>query len=306
MTFTIPTDIRRLDPQAVAAESDQIKKNAHIQYLAQENRVDVLDLLHDKGTGHWGGSSSVSEILTTLYFDGMNIRPDEPEWADRDRVVISKGHAAPMIYTVMAKRGYFPVEELDSLRQINSRLQGHPCMRKLPGVELSTGALGHGISVCTGIALASNLQKRETWTWCIVGEGCLNEGESWEGIMTAAKFKTNRFVVLVDHNKVQLDGPCDDIMPLGSLADKFRAFGFTVADHSYDGHDVNAIQESLAWAKSNDTSGPLCIIYDTHKGHGVDFMSDNYKWHGAPIGVDDYQSARPQLVETLKELEASL
>jgi len=297
-------DFVRLDPVSVVLEGNRSKKAAQMQRLAQECRVDVLDVLHDKGTGHWGGASSCAELVTALYFHMMDVRPEEPQWPGRDRVIVSKGHASCMIYSVMARRGYFPREELDTFRQINSRMQGHPCMNKTPGIEMSTGALGHGISVAAGMALAARLQKRKSWTYVIVGDGCLDEGQSWEGIMTAAKFKPERLVMLVDYNKVQLDGPSAEIMPMDPLPDKFRAFNWNVAPEIYDGHSVASILQSWDWLLAQ-SDWPAVIIYKTVKGRGVSYMENNHKWHGPPIDDTTYATARPELLKTLSELEVA-
>ncbi|MFA5027621.1 MAG: transketolase, partial [Candidatus Methylomirabilota bacterium] len=239
----------RVDPGRVLAETDRAKKAALLAYLAQKMRVDVWDILHEKGTGHWGGASSVADILTTLYFDVMRVRPEEPRWADRDRVVLSKGHASAMLYAVLAARGFFAAEELHSFRQIDSRLQGHPCMNETPGVDMSTGALGHGMSVSLGMALAARLQRKSYWTYVIMGEGCLDEGQTWEGIMAAAKFKPERLVALIDYNGYQLDGSSQEIMPLDPLREKFRAFGWTVAPEVYDGHSAPDLLASFDWIR---------------------------------------------------------
>jgi transketolase len=265
----------------------------------------VLDILHDKGTGHWGGASSAAELLVALYFEVLNIRPQDPCWADRDRVVISKGHASCMIYTVMAHRGYFPPAELDTFRQLNSRLQGHPSMNKLPGIEMSTGALGHGLSVSTGMALAARVLGKRYWTYVIIGDGDLNEGQTWEGIMAAAKFKPERLVALVDYNKVQLDGPSDEIMPMDPLREKFCAFNWNVAPMAYDGHDMVQIANSFDWIR-RQTQWPAAVIYRTIKGKGVSFMENNSQWHGAPIDDATYAKARPELVSTLDNLQRAL
>lgn len=301
----IATDITRVDPTRILEEQNLDKKTAMMQYLAQECRVDVMDILHDKGTGHWGGASSAAELLVTLYFHTMNIRPEEPGWPDRDRLVISKGHASAMIYAVLAKRGFMPVEELNTFRDLNSRLQGHPCMNKLPGVEMSTGALGHGLSVTCGMAMAAKLQKKDFWSYVIVGDGCLNEGQSWEGIMSAAKYKPERLVLMVDYNKVQLDGPADEIMPLDPLADKLEAFGWNVAPRTFDGHKVSDILASMDWVQSQD-NWPVAVIYKTHKGRGVSFMEDNFAWHGAPVDDETYGKSRPELTHTLSQLEKKI
>ncbi|MHC4441363.1 MAG: transketolase [Planctomycetota bacterium] len=295
-------DIKRLDPNAVLDEPDLKKKAAMMQYLAQLFRVDVLDNLHDKGTGHWGGASSSAELLVTLYFHVLNVRPEQPDWPERDRLVVSKGHASCMLYTVMASRGYFPVEEVNTFRQLDSRMQGHPCMNKTPGVEMSTGALGHGMSVTTGMALAAGLNKQDYWSYVLIGDGDINEGQTWEGIMSAAKFKPARLVALVDYNKVQLDGPSDEIMPMDPLPDKFRAFGWNVAPQVYDGHQVTEILQSFDWiGKQKDW--PAVVIYKTHKGKGVSFMEDNYIWHGSPVDDETFILARPELLKTLATLE---
>lgn len=292
--------------ESVLTDRSSSRKAARIQYLAQESRVDVLDTLHMKGTGHWGGAASVAELLASLYFHEMNIRPEQPKWPDRDRLVISKGHASAMIYTILAKRGFFPLEEvIDTFRQLNSRMQGHPCMNKTPGIEMSTGALGHGLSVALGMALAARVQGRNYWSHVIVGDGCLNEGQTWEAIMAAAKFKPERLVLHIDYNQVQLDGPSAEIMPLEPLPDKLRAFNWNVAPEICDGHSVSSIFASLDWLRTQ-TRWPAAIIYRTHKGHGVSFMSDTAKWHGAPVDNESYAKARPELLAQLAKLETAI
>jgi len=273
-----------------------------LQALAQQFRIDVMETLHEKGTGHWGGSSSVAELLTCLYFDRMNIRPDQPGWEDRDRLILSKGHASPMLYAVLEKRGYIPAGSLKGFRELNSDLQGHPCMNKTPGVEMSTGALGHGLSVGLGMSLMAERNENPFYTYVIVGEGCLNEGQSWEAIMAAAKFAPSRLVLLVDYNKVQLDGTSADIMPLDPLADKFRAFNWNVPSRSYNGHDVTSIRDSFEWLDQQE-GGPSVIIFDTTKGKGASFMENDHKWHGAPIGDDHLAEAMPQLKTILAKWE---
>jgi transketolase len=295
----------RLEPAQVLAEKNRKKKTAMLQYLAQKFRVDVFDILHEKGTGHWGGASSVAELLTTLYFDVMTVRPEEPRWPGRDRLVLSKGHASAILYTVLANRGYFPVEELNTFRQLNSRLQGHPCMNETPGVDMSTGALGHGLSVALGMALAARLQQRDYWTYLIMGEGCLDEGQTWEGMMAAAKFKPERLVALIDYNGFQLDGPSNEIMPLAPLFEKFHAFGWNISPTEWNGHSVRDILKSFAWVQQQK-EWPVAVIYKTHKGRGISFTEDTHKFHGAVIDDQNYAKGRPQLMKTLAELEAVL
>lgn len=294
-----------VDVRRMLDEKDRSGKTALMQYFAQQCRIDVFDILHEKGTGHWGGAASAAELLVSLYFDAMRIRPEDPKWPDRDRLVVSKGHASCMLYTVLANRGYFPVEELSTFRQLDSRLQGHPCMNKTPGVEMSTGSLGHGMSVALGMALAARRMKRDFWTYVLIGDGDLNEGQTWEAIMSAAKFKPERMVALVDYNKVQLDGPSDLIMPMDPLDEKFRAFRWNVAPALYDGHSVAEILKSFDWVK-RQTDWPVVVIYKTHKGRGVSFMEDNAYWHGSPIDDASYANGRPELVEALRQLEARL
>ena len=293
----------RLDLPALLQEKRRDKKAAMLQYLAQEFRITVLDILHDKGTGHWGGAASAAELLVALYFDAMNIRPEQPDWPDRDRLVVSKGHASCMLYTVLAHRGFFPAEELSTFRQLNSRLQGHPCMHTTPGVDMSTGSLGHGVSVALGMALSARVLRKAWWSYVLIGDGDLNEGQTWEAIMAAAKFKPPRLVALVDYNKVQLDGPSDEIMPMDPLADKLRAFRWNVAPAVYDGHSMAGIFESFDWIRRQQ-DWPAAVIYKTHKGRGVSFMEDNAYWHGAVIDDASHAKAREELLATLAELEA--
>lgn len=295
----------KLGLAAVLGETDRARKAVKLQALAQQMRLDVFDLLHAKGTGHWGGASSVTELLTALYFDAMRVRPEEPRWADRDRLILSKGHASAILYTVLAGRGYFPAAELPTFRQINSRLQGHPCMLDTPGVDMSAGALGHGMSIGLGMAMAAQLQRKSYWTYVIMGEGCLNEGQTWEAIMAGAKFRPPRLVALIDYNRFQLDGASGDIMPLEPLADKFRAFGWNVAEKLHDGHSLPNIFDSFEWIRAQ-SRWPVAVIYETHKGHGVSATTDTHKFHGAPIDDATYAKGRPELLRTLAELEAAL
>ena len=300
-----PEALTRVDPAKVLAEKNRQKKEAMLQYLAQKFRIDVFDILHDKGTGHWGGASSAAELLTALYFDGMIVRPEEPRWPDRDRLVLSKGHASAILYTVLAYRKFFPVEELDTFRQLNSRLQGHPCMNETPGVDMSTGALGHGMSVSLGMALAARVQQKNYWTYVIMGEGCLDEGQTWEGIMAAAKFKPERLVAMIDYNGFQLDGPSNEIMPLAPLFEKFHAFGWNVSPREWNGHSIPEILQSFEWVRQQK-EWPVALIYKTQKGRGISFTQDTHKFHGAVIDDQSYAKGRPELMRTLAELEVAL
>ncbi|MDD3903892.1 MAG: transketolase [Sphaerochaeta sp.] len=273
--------------------------------LAAYFRVVMFDTLHDRGTGHWGGSASSAELTTSLYFNRMNIKAEDPTWEDRDRLILSKGHASMNLYTVLAHRGFFPVEELSTFRKLDSRLQGHPCMNKLPGVDMSTGALGHGLSVGLGMALAAKLSGKSFWTYVITGEGCLNEGQSWEALMSAAKFKPEHFVLMVDYNKVQLDGTEEQIMPLGPLSDKLKSFGWNVAPTAYDGNNTEDMLASFAWMDSDDV-WPKAVIYDTIKGKGVSFTEGKNAWHGAVIDDASYAQGIVELTSDLHQKEAAL
>lgn len=281
--------------QRALTETDLRRKSLLLAALAARFRIEIFDLLREKQTGHWGGSASALEIVTTLYFHTLRIDPSDPRGAGRDRFILSKGHASPMLYTVLAHRGFFDPALLGTFRSMDSILQGHPCMNKTPGVDLSTGALGHGLSAATGMALGAKLSGLKFRTYAMVGEGCLNEGQTWEAIMTAAKYRPEGLVLLVDSNGVQLDGPSSAIMPLEPLADKFAAFGWSVAPRTYDGHDVEDILASLDFATSGP-DWPKVVIYTTVKGKGVSFMEGRNKWHGSPIDQGSYAAGRPELV----------
>lgn len=262
--------------------------------MARRYRLETFEMIYRRGNGHWGGSSSCVEILTVLYFHIMNVNPQNPHWSKRDRLILSKGHAAPILYNILAHRGFFPIEELLSFRSLNSRLQGHPHLLKTPGIDLSTGPLGHGISVGIGMALAARLLKEKYWTFVVVGEGCLNEGQSWEALMAAAKFMPARLVLLIDYNKIQLDGSSDEIMPLEPLEDRLKSFNMQVSPKRYDGHDIQEILESWDWIQKHQEM-PSAVIYNTHKGKGISFTEDNHKWHGCPIDNVSFNKGKIEL-----------
>ena len=276
------------------SEKDPAEKAKLAAALANRFRVEMFDILHEKQTGHWGGAASACDLVTALYFHRLRIDPKDPRAPGRDRFVLSKGHASLLLYTVLAHRGYFGPSILSSFRSADSTLQGHPCMNKTPGVDMSTGALGHGLSVGTGMALAARLSGLRFGTYVMVGEGCLNEGQSWEAIMTAAKYRPEGLVLMVDANGVQLDGTSEDIMPIEPLAEKLRAFGWNVLPETYDGHDMGAIFRSFEDLDRSD-AWPKAVIYRTVKGKGVSFMEGKNTWHGAPIDADSYAKGRPEL-----------
>ena len=276
-----------------------------LAFLAAAFRENMFTVLHERGTGHWGGSASSAELTTCLYFNRLNIDPKNPRWEDRDRFVLSKGHASVNLYTVLAARGFFPMEDVHSFRKLGSYLQGHPAMNKIPGVDMSTGALGHGISVAVGMALASSLSGKNYTTYVMTGEGCLNEGQSWEALMFAAKEKVKNLVLLIDYNKVQLDGTESEIMPLEPLKEKLESFGWLVNDAKYDGNNTEDILASFQWIDSTPNV-PKCVIYDIVKSKGVDFSEGKNTWHGAVIDDEHYEIGIAQLRADKEAKEARL
>lgn len=269
----------------------KVKKD-ELNALCKKFRIDLIELLHSIQTGHPGGSLSVCEILTTLYFEKAKVDPKNPQWAERDRIVLTKGHAAPMLYRVLAEKGFFPVEEMKTLRQLNTRLQGHPCALDTPGVELSTGPLGIGLAASVGMAVGLRLSDIDSTVYAVLGDGELDEGTVWEACMSAAKFKTDNLVAILDHNHVQLDGTSDEIMPMGDVGAKFASFGFEVIH--CDGHDVEALCDAIDKAKAVKGK-PSIIIAETVKGKGVSFMEGKNTWHGKAINDEEYRLAMEEL-----------
>lgn len=255
-------------------------------------RVDLVKLLYKIQTGHPGGSLSATEILTTLYYEKLNVMCENPTCDDRDRFVLGKGHAAPMLYLVLAEKGFFPKDEMGTLRQINSRLQGHPCANKTPGVDLSSGPLGLGISAAVGMAAAAKLDNKKIYTYVLMGDGEIQEGIVWEAAMAASKYKLDNLIGIIDYNGVQLDGTVEEIMPMGNLADKWKSFGWHVIES--DGHDIQAISTAVDQAKEV-TGQPVMIIAKTVKGKGISFMEGKNAWHGKPISEQEYSDALREL-----------
>lgn len=264
-----------------------------LQSEAQELRVTIIDMIYRAGSGHSGGSLSCAEILTVLYEKILNIRPEDPYWPDRDRFILSKGHAAPALYAALARKGYFEADRLNTLRQLDSCLQGHPCMFKLPGIEMSTGSLGMGISAGVGMALAAKLQGKSYRTFVLCGDGELQEGQNWEAMMSIAKWQLDNLVVVIDRNHVQLDGTVNEVLPMGDLKAKLEAFGLFTLE--CDGHDTAALSEAFNTALQK--KGPAAIIAQTVKGKGVSFMEGQSAWHGKVIGKDEYELAIKELKE---------
>lgn len=268
------------------------ERKQELDALCLRFRNELIDLLHDIQTGHPGGSLSCLEILTTLYAEKMKHNPKNPKMEGRDRLILSKGHAAPILYMNLADQGYFQKEELKTLRQINSTLQGHPCMHKTPGVELSTGPLGLGLGAGLGMCLGERLKGNDSYIYVILGDGEIQEGSIWESAMAASKFNADHLIAILDNNGVQLDGTLEDIMPMGDIKAKWEAFGWNVI--SCDGHDVSSISNAIDKAKENK-SKPTLILAKTIKGKGISFMEGKNTWHGKAIGDEDYKNAKVEL-----------
>ena len=267
-------------------------EHKNYEKIAAKIRVDIINEVHSAGSGHPGGSLSAADIVTALYFREMNIDPKNPHMKGRDKFVLSKGHAAPVQYAALAERGFFPVDELLTLRKLGSRLQGHPNRDKVPGVEMSTGSLGQGVAVCVGMALANKMDNDPGRIYTLLGDGELQEGLIWEAAMASAHYKLDNLCVIVDWNGLQIDGRNDDVMTVRPIDDKFRAFGFNVIN--IDGHDFDQIFD--AFDKARECKGrPTAIIAKTHKGHGVSFMEDQAGWHGKAPNDEQAEKAVEEL-----------
>jgi len=258
---------------------------------AHDRRRDIIDMIFRAGSGHSGGSLSSAEILTCLYGAVMKHNPKKPFDDDRDRFILSKGHAAPLLYSILAYHEYFPKEELSTLRQMGSALQGHPCRNRIPGIELSTGSLGLGISAGLGMALTGKLQNKAHRVYVLCGDGEMNEGQNWEAFMSIRKWNPPNLTVIIDYNQVQLDGNTRDIMPTGDLKAKIQSFGIRVI--SCDGHDINQLLKAFHDAKSAGET--VVILAKTTKGKGISFMEDNHTWHGKKIEEAEYHLAIAEL-----------
>ena len=255
-------------------------------------RQDIIKMLGESGSGHTGGSLSAADIVSCLYFWEMNVDPQRPQQEERDRFVLSKGHAAPVLYAALAEKGYFQREELAKLRKLGSPLQGHPDMRKVPGVDASTGSLGQGISWAVGMALAGKMDRRSNRVYALLGDGEIEEGIVWEALMAASHYHLDNLVAFLDHNGLQIDGPIREVMSPEPVADKFRAFGWETL--IVDGHNHRQIMEALATARS--TSGrPTVIIADTVKGKGCSFMENRAEWHGTAPNKEQVTQALAEL-----------
>ena len=269
--------------------SEQIQQ---LQAVARDLRCLALQMIQKAGSGHAGGSLSAADIVTALYFSALNVDPQRPDWPDRDRLVLSKGHGCPIVYAALARRGYFPVEELWSLRKLGSKLQGHPDMRKTPGIDATTGSLGQGISVAVGMALAAKLDRASYRVFAILGCGEMQEGQVWEAAMSAAHYHLDHLIAIVDYNGLQIDGTNAQIMEIAPLAEKWRAFGWRVWE--IDGHNMAEILGALAEAKQVEGQ-PAVIVARTVKGKGVPFMENQVKWHSSVVTKEDLERALAEL-----------
>ena len=266
----------------------QKKSKEELEKLAKKIRLGIIDEVYYGKSGHPGGSLSIADIMTVLYFDEMNIDNENPNWEDRDRLVLSKGHCSPALYAALAYRGYFPIEDLKTFRNINSYLQGHPDKKNIQGVDMSTGSLGQGLSAANGMAISAKLNKKNYRVYCILGDGEIEEGQIWEAAMSSSKYKLDNLCVIVDNNNLQIDGTIDEVMSSKPIDDKFRSFGFEII--KIDGHNIEEIKNAFEVAK-NVKEKPVCIIAKTIKGKGVKYMENKVDWHGKAPNEDEYKQA---------------
>ena len=248
--------------------------------------------MYSNQSGHPGGSLSIADILTVLYFKEMNIKPENPQWEERDRFVLSKGHCAPALYAALANRGYFSVDELQTFRNIHGRLQGHPDRKNIPGVDMSTGSLGQGLSSANGMAIAGKMDNKDYRVYCILGDGEIEEGQIWEAAMTSSKNKLDNLCVIVDNNNLQIDGTIEEVMNPYPIDEKFKSFGFEII--KINGHNIEEIINAFDVAK-NVKGKPVCIIAKTIKGKGVSFMENQAGWHGKAPNKEQYLQALAEL-----------
>jgi transketolase len=269
-----------------------MNKTEKLKDIAKKLRINALNMIHKAKSGHPGGALSAADIITVLYYHQMRIDPKNPNDPDRDRFVFSKGHACPVLYSVLAMKGFFPMVELNTLRKIDSRLQGHPDMKKTPGVDFTSGSLGNGLSIGIGMALIGKLDKKDYRVYVMLGCGELNEGIVWEAFMAGAKFNLDNLTAIIDYNKLQLDGNNDEIMPVEPIVDKLKAFNWNVI--KINGHDFNKIID--AFKNAQETKGrPTVIIADTVKGKGVSFMENKLDWHGLAPNDEEFEIALKEI-----------
>ncbi|MBQ7088888.1 MAG: transketolase [Clostridia bacterium] len=271
-----------------------------LQIVATKIRMAIIEGTFHAKSGHPGGSLSIADLLAYLYWKEMRIDPADPDWAGRDRFVLSKGHAAPALYGALAHRGYFPVERIATLRKCDSILQGHPDMKKIPGVDMSSGSLGQGVSCAVGMALAAKLDKADYRVYTVLGDGEIGEGQVWEAAMFASAKGLDNLVIIVDNNNLQIDGTIEEVNSSYPIPEKFAAFGFHVVE--IDAHDFDQIEAALTEAKTT-VGKPTCIVLKSVKGKGVSFMENQCKWHGTAPKQEQYDAAMAELTAKLQEWE---
>ena len=259
---------------------------------AKEIRVEIIKMIYKSQSGHPGGSLSAADIVTALYFEILNIDPNRPNWEERDRFILSKGHACPVWYVCLAEKGFFPKENLAKLRKIGGILQGHPDMCKVPGLDMTTGSLGQGLSAGVGMALGAKTKGLQFKTYVMLGDGEINEGQVWEAAMSANKFKLNNLIAMIDYNNLQLDGQCNEVMPIEPLADKWQSFGWDVKE--IDGHNMHEIL-TVFYDLKKQQENPTIIIAHTIKGKGVSYMENQLNWHGKAPNEEQFQQAMKEL-----------
>ena len=278
--------------------SEMVERSvSELETIANKLRLHVIEMTYAASSGHPGGSLSSADLMSALYFRVLNHDPKNPSWDGRDRFVLSKGHVAPILYAALAESGYFPVEDLITLRKIGSKLQGHPVRGKVPGVEMSTGSLGQGLSMSCGIALAGKMDGKDYRTFCLLGDGELQSGQNWEAAMFASQYGLNRLIAFVDRNRLQITGNTEDAVGLGPLPEKWRAFGWNVS--IIDGHNIREIVEAVDKASSSRKK-PTVIIMNTVKGKGVSFMENNAGFHGRACNAEEYAKAVAELREAIQ------
>lgn len=269
-------------------KNEKIENIEELKDIAKNIRKGIIEAVYSGKSGHPGGSLSIADIMTVLYFNEMNINPENPKDENRDRLVLSKGHCAPALYSALANRGFFETEELKTLRNIESRLQGHPDMKKMPGVDMTTGSLGQGLSSANGMAIAGKLDNKDYRVYCILGDGEIEEGQIWEAAMASNKYKLDNLCVIVDNNNLQIDGTIEEVMSSYPIDEKFKSFGFQIIN--IDGHDIEEILKAFEVAR-NVKGKPTCIIAKTVKGKGVSFMENQAGWHGKAPNDEQYRQA---------------
>ncbi len=263
-----------------------------LEKQAKVIRRGIVEQVYKAQSGHPGGSLSIADIMTVLYFNELNVDEKNPKWEDRDRLVLSKGHCCPALYSCLANRGFFDVSKLEGFREIDSNLQGHPDMTKVPGVDMSTGSLGQGLSCAVGMAIAGKMDKKDYRVYCILGDGEIEEGQVWEAAMSATKYKLDNLCVIVDNNNLQIDGTIKEVMSSYPIDEKFKSFGFQIIN--IDGHDIEEIMSAFEVAK-NVKEKPVCIIAKTVKGKGVSYMENKVEWHGKAPNEEQYKIAMEEL-----------